>query len=122
MSMDDAVPVSVPEAVRRVFAAWSEPGDPAAWRPGDDPQALAGFYRSVAGAAAQMVLARHAVARIHEDAAHNRQFGQFAELRREGEEVLPWIAAVVAADPELAARLRQAGAPVREGAAPRSAG
>lgn len=109
MSMDEAVPLSVPAAVRRIFAAWSEQGDPAAWHPGDDPAVLAGFYRSVATAAAEMHLARHAVARIHEDAAHNREFGQFAELRREGEQVLPWIAGLVAADPELAASLRQTG-------------
>lgn len=106
MSMNETVALSVPPAIRRIFAQWGEGTDPAAWRPGDDPAALAAFYRSVAGAAAEMHLARHALARIEQDAAHNKDYGQFAELRREGEQVLPWIAPLVASDPELAARLR----------------
>lgn len=107
MSMDDTVALHVPPAIRRIFAAWGEGADPAAWRPGDDPAALAAFYRSVATAAAGMHLARHALARIEQDAAHNKDYGQFAELRREGEQVLPWIARLAASDPELGARRRR---------------
>jgi hypothetical protein len=109
MSMDDTIALSVPAAVRRIFAQWGDQADPAAWQRGDDPAARALFYRRLATAAAGMHLARHALARIHADAARNRHYGQFAELRAEGGEVLPWIEQLMAADPELAARLRQAG-------------
>ncbi len=100
----------VPPAIRAIFAIWAEPGDPAPLQAGDDPARLAQFYARLASTAAAQHLARHALQRIHRDAAHNMAFGQFAELRREGAMVYPWIAALVAADAALA---RRAQAPPR---------
>ena len=101
MDMDDAVPLNIPPALRRIFALWGDACDPAPARGGDDPAVLAAFYRRLAESAAEMFLARHAVARIYADAALNRDYGQFAELRREGAEVFPWVAQLVADDPVL---------------------
>lgn len=94
MADDDAVPA----AIRAIFAQWSEACDPAPLGPGDDPAALAAFYRRLAYAAAGTHLARHELARIHADAARNCEAGQFAELRREGQALLPWIEQMLAAD------------------------
>ena len=105
MDMDDAVALNVPPALRRIFAQWGEGCDPAPAPGPEDPAALAAFYRRLAETAAEMHLARHAVARIYTDAALNRDYGQFAELRREGAQVFPWIAQLVAADPVLSRRL-----------------
>jgi len=105
MDMDDAVPLSVPPALRRIFAQWGESCDPAPIAGGCDPAALAAFYRCLAETAAEMVLARHAVARIYADAAQNRDYGQFAELRREGAAVFPWVAKLVADDPVLSRQI-----------------
>ena len=104
-SMNQPVALSVPAPIRAIFAQWSEGYDPAPLRPGDDPARLARFYRRLAETAAELHLARHAVVRIYTDAQTNMQYGQFAELRREGAAVYPWIAQVVAADPVLAAQL-----------------
>lgn len=108
--MDDAVTFSVPPALRQIFAAWGEGCDPAPDRHGADPAALAAFYGRLASSAAEMHLARHALARIYHDAARNKEYGQFTELRQEGHAVFPWIAQLVAADPELARCLAGAGA------------
>ena len=105
-AMNDPVALQVPAPIRAIFAQWSQGCDPAPLRPGDDPARLARFYRRLAGTAAELHLARHALVRIYTDAALNMQYGQFAELRREGAQVYPWIAQVVAADPVLAAQLR----------------
>ena len=90
--------LQVPSAIRAIFATWAEPGDPAPLHAGDDPASLAQFYARLASTAAELHLARHALERIARDAAHNMAFGQFAELRREGAIVYPWIAALVAAE------------------------
>ena len=104
-SMNEAIALQVPAPIRAIFAQWGEGCDPAPLRPGDDPARLARFYRRLAATAAELHLARHALVRIYTDAALNMQYGQFAELRREGAAVYPWIAQLVAADPVLAARL-----------------
>ena len=104
-AMSAPVALSVPDAIRAIFAQWGEGFDPAALRPGDDPAQLAAFYRRLAETAAEMHLARHAMARIYADAALSMEYGQFAELRREGAAVYPWIAQLVAADPVLAAAM-----------------
>ena len=103
--MDQPVALSVPAPIRAIFAQWAEGCDPGPLRPGDDPRERASFYRRLAENAAEMHLARHAVARIYSDAAVNMAYGQFAELRREGAAVYPWIAQLVAADPVLARQL-----------------
>ena len=107
MDMDDPLPLNVPPALRRIFAQWGEGCDPAPAPGGEDPAALAAFYRRLAETAAEMLLARHAVARIYADAALNCDYGQFAELRREGAEVFLWVAQLVANDPVLSRRLGQ---------------
>ena len=56
---------------------------------GADPQASAQVYRLLAGAGAGAALARQALARMYADALLNMEFGQFAELRREGAQVFP---------------------------------
>lgn len=94
----------VPATIRAIFAHWSEACDPAPLRPGDDPAALAAFYRRLAYAAAGMHLARHELARIHADASRNCEAGQFAELRREGRALLPWIEKKLAAEADAAVR------------------
>ena len=109
MDMDETVPLQVPPALRRIFAQWGEGCDPAPAPGPEDPAALAAFYKRLAGTAAEMFLARHAVARIYADAALNRDYGQFAELRREGAEVFPWVARLVAEDPVLSRRIREQG-------------
>ena len=103
--MTELVALHVPSPIRAIFAQWSEGCDPGPLRPGDDPVQLARFYRRLAATAAELHLARHALVRIYTDAALNMEYGQFAELRREGAAVYPWIARVMAADPVLAARL-----------------
>ena len=99
MSMEQAVLVALPLSVRQVFARWGEQCDPA-------PQCHDGLYRELGAMAnlAELAVARRVLARIHADAVRNMQFGQFAELRREGALVYPWIAQVVAADPVLCDR------------------
>lgn len=107
MDLDDAVALSVPPALRRIFAQWGEACDPAPAAGGADPAAVAAFYRRLAETTAEMVLARHAVARIYADAALNRDYGQFAELRHEGAAVFPWVAKLVADDPVLSRQIGQ---------------
>jgi hypothetical protein len=92
--------VQVPEALRAIFAEWAASCDPAPLcQPGADPHDAAQVYGLLAMAAADTALARQALERIYIDARLNMEFGQFAELRREGSQVFPWIANVLAADP-----------------------
>lgn len=72
---------------------------------GADPHACAQLYGVLAHAACGTLLARRALARIYTDALINMEFGQFAELRREGAQVFPWIAQLVASDPVLCRQL-----------------
>lgn len=88
--------MTVPFSIRAIFRRWAEPCDPA----------LAGgrggarhLYQSLSGACAGLGLSPAALARIAADARHNQHFGQFAELRREGEQVMRWVCAVLAAGP-----------------------
>lgn len=98
-SMDQALAVTVPAALRPIFSDWAAPCDPAPLcRAGADPQAAAELYSLLAAAGFDAMLARQALARVYADALHNMVFGQFAELRREGAQVFPWIARVVASD------------------------
>lgn len=98
-SMQEQLPVSVPAMLRDIFAEWAESCDPGPLcQGGVDPQASAQVYRLLAGAAAGAVLARQVLVRIYADALLNMEFGQFAELRREGAQVVPWITQVLAAD------------------------
>ena len=104
--MQEQLPVTVPAPLRDIFAEWAESCDPGPLcQGGADPQASAQVYRLLADAAAGTALARQALARIYADALLNMEFGQFAELRREGAQVFPWIAQVVAADPVLRLQL-----------------
>ena len=101
-SMQEPVTISVPPALRHIFAEWSATCDPAPLcRSGVDPHDAAEVYGLLAQAGADTALARQSLARIYADARLNMEFGQFAELRREGAQVFPWIAQVVAADPVL---------------------
>lgn len=105
-SMQEQLAVSVPVPLRDIFAEWAESCDPGPLcQGGADPQASAQVYRLLAGAKAGAVLARQALARIYADALLNMEFGQFAELRREGAQVFPWIAQVLASDPVLCRQL-----------------
>ncbi len=104
--MQEQLPVNVPAPLRDIFAEWAETCDPGALcRRGADPQAAAQVYRLLAQAASGTVLARQALAAIYADALLNMEFGQFAELRREGAQVFPWIAQLVASDPVLCRQL-----------------
>ena len=101
-SMQEPATISVPAALRDIFTEWSATCDPAPLcRSGADPHDAAEVYGLLALAAADTALARQSLARIDADARLNMEFGQFAELRREGAQVFPWIAQVVAADPVL---------------------
>ena len=104
--MQELLAVDVPQSLRAIFAQWAALCDPAALcRCGADPQASAQRYAVLAHAAAGTALAREALACIYADALLNMEFGQFAELRREGAQVFPWIAQVVASDPVLRRQL-----------------
>jgi hypothetical protein len=107
-TMDDALLVQVPRALCPIFSQWAAPCDPAPLAHGGaDAGADAGvIYALLAAASFDALLARQALARVHRDALANMVFGQFAELRDEGAQVLAWIAQVVAADPLLRERLR----------------
>lgn len=89
--------LAVPAALRLIFARWAEPCDPAL----ATGLALqdAGLYRTVSDAAGAVTVCAQTLARIEEDACYNAQFGQFCELRREGEQVLPWVRAAKALGP-----------------------
>ena len=105
-SLHEAVAISVPPALRAIFAEWAASCDPAPLcQPGADPYDAGQVYSLLAMAAADMALARQSLARVYADARLNMEFGQFAELRREGAQVFPWIAQVVAADPVLCRQL-----------------
>ncbi len=94
--------VTVPAALRDIFGEWAAACDPAPLcRAGADPHDAAEVYSLLAAASFDALLARQALARVYADALENMAFGQFAELRREGAAVFPWIAQVVAADPVL---------------------
>jgi hypothetical protein len=105
-TMQEAVAVHVPEALREIFGEWAAACDPAPLcQAGADPDHAAQVYSLLAAASFDAMLGRQALARVYADALLNMQFGQFAELRREGAAVFPWIAEVVAADPVLRSRL-----------------
>ncbi len=94
--------VQVPPALRDIFGEWAAACDPAPLcRAGADPQQAAEVYSLLAAASFDALLARQALARVYADALENMAFGQFAELRREGAAVFPWISQVVAGDPAL---------------------
>ncbi|WP_426101204.1 hypothetical protein [Massilia sp. TSP1-1-2] len=104
--MQERLEVSVPAPLRDIFAEWAETCDPGALcQGGADPHASARLYRALSRSSSRTVLARQALARIYADALVNMEFGQFAELRREGAQVFPWIAQVIASDPVLRAQL-----------------
>lgn len=103
---DQRLRVTVPAALRPIFAQWAGACDPAPHcRAGADPRVAANVYGLLAAASCDAALARGVLARVYADALVNMEFGQFAELRREGEQVFPWIAQVVAADPVLRRQL-----------------
>ena len=106
--------VQVPPALRDIFGEWAAACDPAPLcRAGADPHDAAELYSLLAAASFDALLARQALARVYADALENMTFGQFAELRREGAAVFPWIAQVVADDPALRRALGAgAGGPV----------
>jgi hypothetical protein len=105
-TMQEAVAVRVPEALREIFGEWAAACDPAPLcHAGADPDGAAQVYSLLAAASFDAMLGRQALARVYADALLNMQFGQFAELRREGAAVFPWIAGVVAADPVLRGQL-----------------
>ncbi len=106
-NVDQAVAVRVPAALRPIFSDWAAACDPAPLcRAGADPQAAQELYSLLAAASFDAMLARQALARVYADALQNMVFGQFAELRREGAQVFPWIAQVVGGDPLLLGQLR----------------
>lgn len=90
--------VTVPPAIRAIFGRWAEPCDPAL-APDEAGAGSVELYQSMSGARAGLGLTPAALARIAADARHNQHFGQFAELRREGEQVMRWVCAVLAAGP-----------------------
>ena len=105
-SMDQPVAVRVPQQLRDIFGEWAAACDPAPrCRPGADPDDAGQVYSLLAAASFDALLARQALARVYADALQNMEFGQFAELRREGAAVFPWIAQVVADDPVLRGQL-----------------
>jgi hypothetical protein len=96
-NIDQAVAVRVPAALRPIFSDWAACCDPAPLcRAGADPQQAAELYSLLAAARFDALLARQALARVYDDALQNMVFGQFAELRREGAQVFPWIAQLLA--------------------------
>lgn len=104
--MQEPLAVSVPAPLRDIFVQWADTCDPAALcRRGADLHANAQVYRVLAEAAAGTALTRQVLAWIYADALLNMEFGQFAELRREGARVFPWIAQVLASDPVLCRQL-----------------
>lgn len=106
MFMHRNLVVSVPPDIRAIFARWGEHCDPAPLgAPGADPRLPARLYRPLAAAPGPAPVARRALARIYADAVLNMEYGQFAELRREGAAVFPWIVQVLAADPVLRRQL-----------------
>lgn len=104
-TMEGRLFVTVPAPLRAIFTQWAERCDPAHCRAGGDPHAGAAIYTLLAGAIGETTLAHAAAARIYADALLNMEFGQFAELRREGAQVFPWIAQLLAADPMLCRQL-----------------
>ncbi len=102
--MQELLVVSVPGPLRDIFAEWAATCDPAPLC-GADPQAGARRYRLLAQAQAGTALARQALVGVYADALLNMEFGQFAELRREGAQVFPWIAQLLACDPVLCHQL-----------------
>lgn len=105
-AMDQPVAVRVPPELRDIFGEWAVACDPAPHcRPGADPEDAAQVYSLLAAASFDALLARQALARVYADALQNMEFGQFAELRREGAAVFPWIARVVAEDSILRGQL-----------------
>lgn len=86
--------LTLPVTLRLIFSCWAEPCDPA-------PQAgdSARLYRALATQGDAITLSRQELAQIEADARFNAQYGQFAELRWEGRQMLPWVLAVLAAGP-----------------------
>lgn len=106
VQQEQQLQVQVPAALRSIFTQWASECDPAPHcRAGAEPQVAANIYGLLAAAACDAALARTALAGVYADALANMEFGQFAELRREGAQVFPWIAQVVASDPVLRRQL-----------------
>ncbi len=106
MIMEQELFIDVPPALRPIFARWGSAHDPAnCWRGGADAHAAARLYQRLAAAEVATRVARQALALVYGAALHNREFGQFAELRREGAQVFTWIAQVLTSDPALRAQL-----------------
>lgn len=90
--------LTLPVPLRAIFSRWGEPCDPA-------PRIVPGqgdgrqLYRSLAVQDGLVALSGTQLAQIEADARFNAAYGQFAELRREGRQVLPWVLAVLAAGP-----------------------
>ncbi|QYF92818.1 hypothetical protein KY495_19165 [Massilia sp. PAMC28688] len=84
--------LAVPALLRAVFRRWSEPCDAALARPdcAGSPQ----LYRQLGSASGALTVSPAALALIEADACYNARFGQFAELRREGQCVLAWVRAL----------------------------
>lgn len=88
---------TLPAMLRAIFARWGEACDPAL-APGA-PEQAGRLYQELGQETGALRLSRQALAHIEADARFNARYGQFAELRREGEQVLPWVCAVLAAGP-----------------------
>lgn len=93
-----AATIALPASVRAILARWAEPCDPAL-RPDGQAAAAAAMYRSLSLADPGTAVLQAQLARILHDARYNRDCGQFAELRREGEQLVQWVCAVLATGP-----------------------
>lgn len=90
----------LPDTLRAIFGRWGEPYDPALTAVQHiTPDQSRRLYQELGQAVDPVNLSREALAQIEADACFNGQFGQCAELRREGERVLPWARTLLAAGP-----------------------
>lgn len=106
MNMEQELLIDVPVSLRPILARWGSAHDPALCaRAGADVRATAWLCRRLGATEAATGVARQALSSVYGTALHNREFGQFAELRREGAQVFSWIAQVCASDPVLRAQL-----------------
>ena len=62
-------------------------------------QASASLYQELTGDGGMVALSAEQLAQIETDAGFNARYGQFAELREEGEQVSTWLGAVRGAGP-----------------------
>lgn len=92
----NAARLTVPERLRAIFGVWGQPCDPAPRTVAADGVVL---YQTLAASAQAVLLDDATLQQIEADACYNAEYGQFAELRREGRQVLPWVRALRAAGP-----------------------